>query len=137
MSIKVMVVDDTEHVRLMLVDMLELDGFKIAGSAASGREALAIVEDADPDVVVVDQKMSDMDGLTLARALRERRPEQAIILYSAYLDGALEEEARAAGVALCVGKVAGLAELERHITELIGDFPRPGGWPVPRRDRIG
>jgi DNA-binding NarL/FixJ family response regulator len=117
-----MVVDDTDHVRGMLVDMLELDGFEVVGQAGSGREAVDLAEDAAPDVIIMDYKMPGMDGLTAARSIRETRPDQAIILYTAYLDPKLEEEARQAGVAMTVGKVEGLNQLERHITELCRDF---------------
>jgi two-component system, response regulator PdtaR len=118
----VLVVDDTDHVRQMLVDMLELDGFDIAGEAASGREAIEITDEVEPDVVVMDYKMPGMDGLTAARAIRDSRPSQAIILYTAYLDDALESRARDAGIAVCVGKVEGLTQLERHIVELSRDL---------------
>lgn len=123
-SVKVLVVDDTDHVRNMLVDMLELDGFDVVGQAASGDEAVKVVDGADPDVIVMDYKMPGMDGLTAARAIREQRTEQAIILYTAYLDPAIEAEAKDAGVALCIGKVEGLNQLERHITELCRDLAR-------------
>ena len=119
---KVMVVDDTDHVRNMLVDMLELDGFEVVGQAASGEEAVEAVEGSGPDVIVMDFKMPGMDGLTAARAIRETRASQAIILYTAYLDPVVEAQAREAGVALCVGKVEGLNQLERHITELCRDM---------------
>jgi CheY-like chemotaxis protein len=117
-SASVVVVDDTDHVRQMLVDMLELDGFDIAGEAASGREAIEVAHEVEPDVVVMDYKMPGMDGLTAARAIRDARPTQAIILYTAYLDDDLENRAREAGIAMCVGKVEGLTQLERHIVEL-------------------
>lgn len=120
--VKVLVVDDTDHVRNMLVDMLELDGFEVVGDAASGSDGVSIAQEAEPDVIVMDYKMPGMDGLTAARAIRESRPSQAIILYTAYLDPALEAQAREAGVALCIGKVEGLNQLERHITELCRDL---------------
>ena len=120
--VKVLVVDDTDHVRNMLVDMLELDGFDVVGEAASGSEGVTAAGRTEPDVIVMDYKMPGMDGLTAARLIREARPSQAIILYTAYLDSALEAEARAAGVALCIGKVEGLNQLERHITELCRDL---------------
>ncbi len=122
MAIKVLVVDDTDHVRRMLGEMLELDGFEVVGQAASGEEAQNIVGAADPDVVVMDYKMPGTDGLTAARGIREQRPDQAIVLYSAYLDEDVEKEAREAGIALCLGKVEGLNQLERQITELCRDL---------------
>ena len=117
-DIKVMVVDDTDHVRSMLVDMLELDGFTVVGEAASGPEAIKEADRHEPDVIVMDYRMPGMDGLTAAKTIRSRRSNQAIILYTAYLDPLLEAEAGEAGVAVCVGKVEGLNQLERHITEL-------------------
>ena len=119
---KVLVVDDTDHVRNMLVDMLELDGFDVVGQAASGQEAVELAPDADPDVIVMDYKMPGLDGLTAAKTIRETRPSQAIILYTAYLDAQLEAQAREAGVSMCIGKVEGLNELERHIAELCRDL---------------
>jgi DNA-binding NarL/FixJ family response regulator len=121
-GVKVFVIDDTEHVRKMLVQMLELSGFEVVGEAASGEEALPVFEHADPQVVVVDYKMPGMDGLATTRAMRARRPDQAIILYTAYLDEELQKEAAVAGVSLCVGKVEGLATLERDIRRLAGDL---------------
>jgi two-component system, response regulator PdtaR len=123
--VKVLVVDDTDHVRNMLVDMLELDGFEVVGEAASGSDGVALASRSEPDVIVMDYKMPGMDGLTAARQIRDSRPSQAIILYTAYLDSVLEAEARAAGVALCIGKVEGLNQLERHITELCRDLGAP------------
>jgi response regulator NasT len=117
-----MVVDDTDHVRGMLVDMLELDGFEVVGQASSGPDAIRIAAESRPDVIIMDYKMPGMDGLTAARSIRSDRPDQAIILYTAYLDPQLEEQARQAGVAMTVGKVEGLNQLERHITELCRDF---------------
>lgn len=121
-DIKVLVVDDTDHVRNMLVDMLELDGFMVVGEAASGPEAIKVTEQRAPDVIVMDHKMPGMDGLTAAKKIRSERKDQAIILYTAYLDPALEAQAEDAGVAVCVGKVEGLNQLERHITELCRDL---------------
>jgi DNA-binding NarL/FixJ family response regulator len=122
MSVRVYVVDDTAHVRKMLVQMLELSGFEVVGQASSGQEAVETVPEADPQVVVVDYKMPGIDGIATARLIRELRPEQAIILYTAYLDGTLEQEAEEAGISLCVGKVEGLTTLERDIRRLAGEL---------------
>lgn len=121
-DVKVLVVDDTDHVRHMLADMLELDGFDVVGQAASGKEAVGLASDAKPDVIVMDYKMPGMDGLSTARSIRADRPAQAIILYTAYLDTRIENLARDAGVAVCIGKTEGLNQLERHISELCRDL---------------
>lgn len=118
MDARVLVVDDTDHVRNMLVDMLELDGFEVVGQAASGQEAITVAAETNPDVIVMDFKMPGMDGLTAAKTIKEASPSQPIIIYTAYLDPELEAEAKAAGIAVTLGKVEGLNQLERHITEL-------------------
>ena len=124
MNLKVLVVDDTEHVRDMLVQMLELDGFEVVGEAASGEEAISLAQSSDPNVIVMDYVMPDLDGLSAAKAIKEDRPSQPIILYTAYLDANVERQARDAGVALVVGKVEGLNQLERYINELCRDMDR-------------
>lgn len=122
MSVRVFVVDDTTHVRKMLVQMLELSGFEVVGQAASGEEAVATVAEADPQVVVVDYAMPGINGIDTARTIRAERPDQAIILYTAYLDPDVEREATQAGVSLCVGKIEGLTTLERDIRRLAGEL---------------
>lgn len=122
MAIRVMIVDDTEHVREMLGTMLELDGFEVVVKAASGDEAIAKIGGAGANIVVMDYKMPDMDGLTATRRLRELEPGVPVILYTAYIDDALESAARDAGAALVLGKVEGLEQLERKISEMCIDL---------------
>jgi two-component system, chemotaxis family, chemotaxis protein CheY len=118
MAIKVMVVDDTDNVRDMLATMLELDGFEVVSKVAGGQVAVDSVSKAAPNVIVMDYKMPDMDGITATRKIREIAPDVGVILYTAYLDDELEERAREAGAALCLGKVEGLEQLERRISEM-------------------
>jgi len=117
-TIRVMVVDDTDHVRRMLTSMLSLDGYAVVGDAASGQAALDVIDDADPDIVVIDYKMPGMDGLATARKIRAQREGQVMILYTAYVDANLERQAAEAGISLCIGKVDGLTSLEREINRL-------------------
>ena len=117
-AIRVMVVDDTDHVRQMLASMLTLDGFEVVDEVASGSEAVRRIEGADPDVVVIDYRMPGMDGLDTARTIKGKRPGQLMVLYTAFIDADLQKAADEAGVAVCLGKVEGLASLEREISRL-------------------
>jgi DNA-binding NarL/FixJ family response regulator len=121
--IRVFVIDDTQEMRTLLEQILTLDDFEVVGSTAYGAEALGLIGAADPDVVVLDYKMPGLDGLTTARLIREERPDQAIILYTAYLDETLERKAARAGIALCVGKVEGILTLGRDIRRVAGERP--------------
>jgi DNA-binding NarL/FixJ family response regulator len=118
MNVRVMVVDDTDHVREMLATMLDLDGFEVVARASTGQAAIQAVQSAHPHVVIMDYKMPDMDGITATRKLREIAPNLPVILYTAYMDDMLMERASAAGVSLCVGKVEGIETLERQISAL-------------------
>ena len=116
--VRVLVVDDTEHVRRFVADMLALDGFEVVGTASDGAQAVALVVELDPHVVVMDLRMPGMDGLEATRQIRALRSGQQVVLYTAYLDETIEEQAREAGVALCLGKVEGLPRLERELSRL-------------------
>ena len=122
-QIRVMVVDDTDHVRRMLTSMLSLDGFDVVGGASGGPEALAGIDAADPDIVVIDYKMPGMDGLSTARRIRALRPDQTMILYTAYVDDDIQRQAADAGISVVLGKVEGLASLEREISRLCASLP--------------
>src|SRR5688500_7966497 len=103
----------------MLATMLAVDGFEVVGSAADGPSALTAAADHEPDVVVVDFRMPRMDGLETARRLKEQRPDQHVIVYTAFIDEDLEREAAEIGVAICMGKVEGLGPLEQEIRRLV------------------
>ena len=115
---RVFVIEDTPQMRLLLEQMLTLDDFEVVGSAANGAAALSEMNQADPDVVVLDYNMPGLDGLLTARLIKEERPDQAIILYTAYLDAELEQKATRAGIAVCVEKADGILTLERDIRRL-------------------
>lgn len=118
LSIKVLVVDDTPHVRDMLADLLRLDGFEVVGRAGSGAEAIELTETTGPDVVVMDYAMAGMNGLEATRKIREAVPKQSVILYTAFPDEPLKKAAEEAGAALVLGKTEGVETLERTIAEL-------------------
>ncbi len=121
--IKVLVVDDTDHVRRMLTTMLSVDGFEVVGGVSDGPGAIAAVAEERPDVVVIDYKMPAMDGLETARRIRADHPAQHVIIYTAFADADVEAAASEIGVAVCLGKAEGLGPLEHEIRRLT-DRPR-------------
>lgn len=117
-SVRVLVVDDTEHVRRFVAEMLTLDGFDVVGTAVDGDDAVVQACVLDPHVIVMDLRMPGTDGLQATRRIRRERPGQQVVLYTAYLDPTIEAQAAEAGVALCLGKVDGLPRLERELSRL-------------------
>lgn len=119
MAASVLVVDDNVKIQKMLGDLFSFD-FRVVGLASDGLQAVAMVTGTDPDVVVVDYMMPGLDGIETARTIRGLRPDQQIILYTAFLDGEIYDRARGAGVAECVTKTDGPIELEQVIRRLTG-----------------
>jgi two-component system response regulator HydG len=78
---RVLIVDDEEDARAALRVTLEAEGFAVR-AAASAREALALVEASEPDLVITDLRMPEMDGLALLAALRRREPPLAVLVVS-------------------------------------------------------
>jgi DNA-binding NarL/FixJ family response regulator len=122
MTVRLLVAEDTDHVRKMLVDILQLHGFQIVGQAEDGEAAVAAAEATDPDVVVMDLKMPGTDGLEAARRIRAIRPDQPVILYSAYVDELVQARAREVGVAVCIPKMSGVEALAREISAVAMDL---------------
>ena len=84
--LRLIIADDEKHI-VELIDKLldyERHGLQLAGTAANGLEALALVEQQRPDVLITDIKMPGMDGLLLIKAIRERSIPVHIIVVSGH-----------------------------------------------------
>jgi two-component system, chemotaxis family, protein-glutamate methylesterase/glutaminase len=82
-SIRVMIVDDAIVVRGLLVRWIEAEaGLQVVASLRSGREAIEQVEKANPDVVILDVDMPDIDGITALPLLFEKRRDLVVIMSS-------------------------------------------------------
>lgn len=82
----VLLVDDEEEVFQVMMKKLDWEGigFRIAGYARNGVEALEMAEELSVDVVMTDIKMPYMDGLTLCRKLKERYAHIRVIIFSGF-----------------------------------------------------
>lgn len=101
-----LIVDDEPDVRLLLQLVInrENEGLRVVGEAASGEEALTMRRDLDIDVVVLDQRMPGLTGLETASSMLAEQPGLPILLYSAFTDVQMEDEAQRIGVRACVAK---------------------------------
>jgi signal transduction histidine kinase/DNA-binding response OmpR family regulator len=97
-NLRVLAVDDADEIREYFAEIAEGMGFFLQ-TAASGEEAVELIEKNGPcDIYFVDWKMPGMDGIDLARRIKERGGASVVIMISAVLLAAVEDEARAAGV---------------------------------------
>ncbi|OGW55902.1 MAG: two-component system response regulator, partial [Nitrospirae bacterium RIFCSPHIGHO2_02_FULL_42_12] len=81
----ILVVDDEEHIRLLYKEEFEEEGYTVL-LAGSGEDALTLVENKLPDLITLDIKMPGIDGITLARKIKEIRSDMPVIFVSAYED---------------------------------------------------
>ncbi len=96
-AMKVLVVDDEAHVRRMMALTLEGAGYEVA-EAASGEDAVVRYGDGSEwAAVVLDQKMSGIDGLETLRRIRERRPDARVLFVTAFASIELAVDAMRAG----------------------------------------
>ncbi|MDO5726922.1 MAG: response regulator [Bowdeniella nasicola] len=100
---RVVVAEDEPLIRLDISECLSEAGYEVVGEAANGAEAIELVTDLEPDVVVMDVKMPEMDGITAAEKLMERRA-CAIVMLTAFSQKDLVKRASDAGAMAYVVK---------------------------------
>ena len=83
MSKRVLIVDDAIFMRMKLKDILEKNGFEIAGEAQNGLEAIELYKTEKPDVVTMDITMPEMDGVTALKEIKKADPSAKVIMCSA------------------------------------------------------
>jgi DNA-binding NarL/FixJ family response regulator len=84
-TIRVVVADDHPIVRQGVVALLEDEpDIEVVADVADGRAALSAVLAEEPDVVLMDLRMPEMDGVEATRAVRERRPDVAVLVVTTY-----------------------------------------------------
>lgn len=100
----VLVVDDSRISRKMLVNMLEVSGYTVASEAVDGREGFELYQKLNPDIVIMDITMPEMNGLDALRLIKEYDPDANVILLSAAGQKEKIQEAEACGAAAFVTK---------------------------------
>lgn len=85
--IRIVLVDDQTLIRQGIQTLLELeDDLEIVGTAANGRDAIAVVERVLPDVVLMDVRMPQLDGVAATRELMQRMPGLGVIILTTFDD---------------------------------------------------
>jgi DNA-binding NarL/FixJ family response regulator len=83
--IRIVIADDHPIFRAGLQGLLSAQGdFEVVGEAANGKEALAVVRHAAPEVLLVDLQMPELDGVGAIRAIREAAPATRILVLTTY-----------------------------------------------------
>ena len=97
MAKTVLITDDTAFMRMTLRNVLEKNGYEIAGEAEDGQQAVEKYNVTKPDLVTMDITMPNMDGITAIKLIMQNDPEAKIIVVSAMGQKALVIEALNSG----------------------------------------
>jgi DNA-binding NarL/FixJ family response regulator len=97
---RIVVADDHDLARAGVRGLLSGErGLEVVGEAANGREALAVCRSTHPDLVLMDVRMPDMDGLSVTRAIKRESPTTSVILFTMYENADYLIDALKAGAA--------------------------------------
>ncbi|HXD65288.1 MAG TPA: response regulator transcription factor [Solirubrobacteraceae bacterium] len=120
--IRVLVVDDHAVVREGLRTFLQLqDGIEVVGEAADGEQAVARATELEPDVILMDLVMPQLDGIGAMRELRRRSSASRVIVLTSFLDDERLMPALEAGAAGYLLKDVEPAELARAVRSACAD----------------
>ncbi len=107
---RVLVAEDETLIRLDIVETLTGAGFEVVGQAGDGEEAVRLAMELEPDLIVMDVKMPNMDGITAAEEILKEL-SCAIVMLTAFSQTELVERASEAGAMAYVVKPFGPADL--------------------------
>lgn len=100
-KVRVLLVDDEPDMRMMLRLHLDRDPrFEVAGEAGDGQEALDCCATLEPDLIVLDVRMPNLDGAAALPLLCERCPRSKVAVFTAFAESVDSELLRAHGAAL-------------------------------------
>jgi AmiR/NasT family two-component response regulator len=133
---RVVIAEDEALIRLDLKEMLEEEGYLVAGEAGDGETAVKLTEEHRPDLVILDVKMPVLDGISAAERIAGARLAPVVIL-TAFSQRELVERARDAGamaylvkpfskadllpaIEMAVSRYAEIAQLENEVHDLQG-----------------
>jgi DNA-binding NarL/FixJ family response regulator len=117
---RMIVVDDHDLVRAGLRGLLSGErGLEVVGEAVNGREALALCRRLKPDLVLMDVRMPDMDGLAVTRAIKSESPTTSVILFTMYENADYLVEALKAGAAGYLLKGASKREIVTTVRQVV------------------
>lgn len=114
--IRVLVADDQALVREGLMTLLgTAPGIEPVAAAHDGAEAVALCAEHHPEVVLMDLRMPNLDGVEATRRIRARQPETEVVVLTTHADEASILDALSAGARGYLTKDAGIAEISRAV----------------------
>ena len=97
MAKNILICDDAAFMRMMIKDILTKNGYNVVGEAENGVKAVDAYSEFNPDLVLMDITMPEMDGIDALKGIREKDPNACVIMCSAMGQQAMVIEAIQSG----------------------------------------
>ena len=107
-QVRIVVAEDEALIRMDLIEMLQEAGYSVVAEATNGAEAIELVQEHQPDLVILDVKMPVLDGISAAEKIISIAP---VLMLTAFSQRELVERARDAGVMAYVVKPFTIGDL--------------------------
>src|SRR5262244_2193717 len=105
MTPRILIADDRATMRNTLRNLITLySNWEVCGEAIDGQQAIDAAVALKPDLVLLDYKMPNGDGIKAASELKLKLPETPVVIFTLYKTAELESQARQAGVRAVIGK---------------------------------
>lgn len=114
----ILVVDDQLGVRRLLFETFREEGHQVE-MASNGAEALQVLKKFNPDLILMDMKMPEMNGIDTLRQIRLDDKEVKVIMMTAYGDAHNMEQVQELGVIHYISKPFDLFELRDRVREIL------------------
>lgn len=117
---RIAVIEDERPIREGLVHILNKISpeYQVVGSAENGREGLILLEEQDPDLILLDIQMPDMNGLQMLKEARKRGSMTKVVILTAYSDFDYAKKAIALGIENYLLKPVNLTELKNTLSKI-------------------
>jgi DNA-binding NarL/FixJ family response regulator len=115
---RILIAEDRAKMRNTLRNLFTLySKWDVCGEAGDGRQAVNAAVALKPDLVLLDYKMPNGDGIEAASELKRKLPNTPVVIFTLYKTNELESQARKVGVRAVIGKEEGVIKLLRTIEE--------------------
>jgi DNA-binding NarL/FixJ family response regulator len=109
---RILIAEDRAHMRNTLRKLCTLySNWDVCGEAADGQQAVAAAVALKPDLVLLDYKMPNGNGIDAATEIQQKLPNTPVVIFTLYKTRELESQARLVGVKAVVGKEEGVIKL--------------------------
>jgi two-component system, chemotaxis family, chemotaxis protein CheY len=117
---RIMIVDDSDSIRMVLKDILEIGKHELVAEASNGEDAIKEFIEKNPDLMLLDMAMPKKDGLSALKEIISIRPDAKIIMITASDNQHTMKECISAGALAYILKPFNFQDVLKKITEIIG-----------------